>query len=373
MSAVAVILQNFGGPETEADVEPFLFALFNDPDVIHLPFGPGFQRWFAGRVSRERAPAVAPEYATMGGSPLTATTMTQADALRAELSRRLPEAERPSVHVGMRYTAPFIDEAIQAALDAGAERLIALPLFPQYSLTTTGSVHNAVAQSLDRRGKRRLPVSYVPAFYRHAGYRRSVAERIEEALADAPERASVHILFSAHGLPARYVRKGDPYQRQVQDCVQLIVDDMGWRGRWSLSWQSRVGPLKWLDPSTEREIERLAGAQDTDQLLVVPISFVGDHIETLYEIGHTYRAIAMERGARWFGVSKGLDDHPAFIGCLADLVEQALVGELEGVCYRCLLPRERQHLGRANCLDCKAKRPLYDRVWRTNQDLERGL
>ncbi len=370
----AIIVENFGGPQSAEEVEPFLFNLFNDPDVIHLPFGPAFQAWLARRVSKKRAPAVIPEYARMGGgSPLVPVTMQQAAALEAELKTRQPADAVPPIYVGMRYTAPFIADAVKRALDDGAQRLVALPLFPHYSLTTTGSVHNAVAQALEALGRREVPVSYVPAFFDHPGWVEAVVARIGEALAgpDAPARPA--LLFSAHGLPSRYVRKGDPYMGQVQESVRLIVDRLGWTGRWGLGWQSRVGPLKWLDPSTDLAIERLLREEGEREILVVPIAFVGDHIETLVEIGHTYREQALAQGASWFEVTRGLDTHPAFIACLADLVARAQAGAYDRLCFRCLLPRERQHLGRAQCLDCKIKRPYYDRVWRTRQDLERGL
>ncbi len=389
----AVLLLNFGGPEAPDEVEPFLFELFSDPDVIHLPFGPGFQRWLAGRTSRRRAPVVKKDYERIGGSPLRSMTFAQADALDAELAIRLGE-ERPAIHCGMAYTAPFVPEAVDAALAGGAERIVALPLFPQYSLTTTGSVHNRTARALKARlGSRRLPLSFVPAFYDHPGYVRAVCDRMLQALpplsaalpaAEASAGAArppLHIVFSAHGLPSRYIRQGDPYMRQVQDSVRRIMaalsdSEDGTEQRlgaaaWSLAWQSKVGPLEWLEPATDEVLAELG--RKGARILVVPISFVGDHIETLFEIDQTYRQMALEAGAAAFSTSRGLDLHPAFIGCLADVVQRALAGTYDALCFRCLIPRDRRLLGTASCLDCGVKRPYYERLWRSWQDLDRGL
>ncbi|MGM0575612.1 MAG: ferrochelatase [Myxococcota bacterium] len=368
----AVILENFGGPRSAEEVEDFLYHLFADPDVIHLPFGGAFQRWVARRISHDRAPTVIPDYEHIGGgSPLVETTYAQAKALERALVERLPDEQRPSIHVGFRYTPPFIDEAVEEALETGAEHLVALPLFPQYSYTTTGSAHNAVAEALVRRGRERIPMAYVPAFYDHPGYVEAVVERVREGLAEAPDPDDVHVLFSAHGIPSRYLREGDPYPRQVQECVRRFVEALGGDRPWTLAWQSRVGPVRWLEPATDVELQRLAAA-GTKSVLVVPVSFVGDHIETLYEIGVQYRELAESEGIEWFGVARGIDVHPGFIRCLADQVIDGFAGRFDGICYRCLVPREREHLRRADCLDCKVRHPFYERVWRTAQDLNEG-
>lgn len=368
----AVILENFGGPETAAEVEGFLYHLFADPDVIQLPFGPRFQKRLARRTSTRRAPIVAKDYEAIGGSPLKAMTYAQRDAISAALRERLGD-EAPPLYVGMSYTPPFLDEAVGRALDDGADRLVALPLFPHYSFTTTGSVHNRVAESLVRRGARKVPVSYVPGFFDHPGWVAAVTDRIREALANFPEdlRPRIHLVFSAHGLPARYVRKGDPYMRQVQESVRSLVRALDWPGPWTLAWQSRVGPLKWLDPPTDETLLDLA--RRGTPILVAPVSFVGDHIETLWEIDRLYRGKAEAAGAPFFAMARGLDLHPAFIDGLADLVVRALGGAFDALCFRCLLPRDRRLLGTAACLDCHTRRPFYDRLWRTEQDLARGL
>jgi len=376
----AVLVSNMGGPRSPEEVEPFLYRLFADPDVIHLPLGGAFQRFVARRISRGRAPKVLPEYARMeGGSPLVSTTRAQARALAGVLQARMgPTA--PTVHTAFSYSPPYLDQGVAEALAAGAKRIVSLPLYPHYSGTTSGSVHNDVSDAL-RAAAPQVPMTPAPPFYDHPGYVQAVCERIWQGLNALTSEAGVapddaFVLFSAHGLPARYVRQGDPYQRQIQESVRLIVGRLAahvaptpgiprpWRGRWGLSYQSRVGPVRWLGPATEEEVQRLPRAEGVRHLLVVPIAFVGDHLETLVELGHTYAALARTAGVESFRVTRGLDDHPALIEALADVVQGALAGAHERLCFRCLVPREAAHFARAKCPDCRVRRPRFERHWR---------
>jgi ferrochelatase len=356
-TAIAVL--NFGGPIGAADVEPFLFELFNDPDVIQLPVGPSVRRAIARRVSTTRAPKVVPQYAAIGGSPIVPMTMTQVEALRAELERKLGR-EPPPIHVGMRYTEPSIRAMVETIAKAPPDRLIALALYPHYSGTTTGSSFNALALELKAKDLDRLPVHYVPAFYDHPRYLAALAERIQHATAKAS--AEPHLLFSAHGLPSSYVRAGDPYQAQVQETVRLMVGRLGWTGSFGLAYQSKVGPVRWLKPSTEEEIDRLARA-GTKEIVIVPVSFVSDHIETLYEIDVTFREFAEARGVKLIRTA-ALDAQPDFIGCLAEVLLAALEDDrYQGLgghrCVRCLHPKPHEHRMRSLCVDCGHATPSY--------------
>lgn len=350
-----VALLNFGGPQRADEVEPFLTELFADRDVIQLPLGRLYQDRLARRVARRRAPEVVPQYEAIGYSPLVPVTMRQADALRTELARRLGDAA-PLVAVGMRYTPPWTRDAVAELLSRGVTRVVALALYPHYSIATTGSSFNDLTRSLVAAGRGDMPVHHVPAWFHHPGYLAAMADRIRAGLErlGAPD---AHLLFSAHGLPSRYVRRGDPYQQHVQETVRSVLRELRWEGASSLSWQSRVGPVRWLAPSTDDELKRL-GAEGVRAVLVVPVSFVGDHIETLYEIDVTYRKDALDAGVERFGLMPPLDDHPQLVACLADQVQASMQGA-DRVCVRCLLPREEQWHFARRCPDCHFRKPLF--------------
>lgn len=353
-----IVLLNFGGPRDAGEVEGFLYNLFADRDVIRLPVGRVIQERIARRVSKRRAPEVIHQYEAIGGgSPLVPMTFEQADALRTELARRLGTAA-PPLFVGMRYTPPFTREAVRELREQGIDRIVAIALYPHYSIATTGSSFNDLARCLAAAGMADVPVSYIPGWFDDARYLAALAGRIREGLERLAAGADAHILFSAHGLPSSYIRDGDPYQAQIQATVRSVLRTLDWRGSSSLCYQSRVGPVRWLSPSTEFELRRL-GRAGTQALLVVPVSFVGDHIETLFEIGVTYRALALEEGITRFEVAPALDTHPELIGCLADRIERALQQPDERVCVRCLLPREEEHHYARRCPDCHFRKPLF--------------
>lgn len=305
----AIVLLNLGGPDSLESVEPFLFNLFSDPDIFNLPFG---QKLFARMISRRRAPKVMERYRQIGGSsPINSWTEKQ----RAMLEAALEEAGREaSVHTAMRYWRPMIHEVAATLSSPGDDRIVLLPLYPHYSKTTTGSAFNEWKRWY--RGNE-TALTFVREYHDHPLYIDAVNGRIDEAMARFPEtvRGDVDILFSAHGIPERLVKKGDPYSHQIEETVAAIMAARRLSHPHHLCFQSRVGPVKWLEPSTEDTIRKL-GAENRKHLLVVPISFVSDHIETLHELGMEYRGVAEAAGIENYQVMEGLNDSPIFIDAL---------------------------------------------------------
>lgn len=328
---LAVVLFQLGGPDTQAAVEPFLYNLFSDPDIINFPGSFLARKTLARLISRTRAKKVRQHYADIGGgSPIRRLTQQQATALEAALR---PHISARAV-VAMRYWHPNTQEAIAALSQDPFDDLILLPLYPHYSFATTGSSlkeWNRLFQSGRALG---IPGGDIPAhvidhFYDHPDYIAAVVERINLVLSRLPNRDHVHLVFSAHGLPLSLVQKGDPYPDQVETTVELIRQLGAWPNPYTLCYQSRVGPQKWLQPSLLDTIDRLA-AGGPMRLLVVPISFVTDHIETLHEIDIEARAHAKSAGITDFHLMPALNDSPLLIRSLADLVLRA-VGVRSGV------------------------------------------
>jgi len=225
--------------------------------------------------------------------------------------------------VAMRYWHPFTAEAIAQLEAAGCDELVLLPLYPQYSSTTTGSSLNEWRRQFHRAGVR-VHVHIVAEFYRHPLYLEALVERVNEALARfGPARESVELVFSAHSLPLSVVEKGDPYPRQIEETMARVMALGGWRNRHCLCYQSKVGASKWLQPSLRGTLRELAAA-GARQVCVVPVSFVSDHVETLGEIDHEARALARELGIECFEMTAGLNDSPTFIAALGELVQDAL-------------------------------------------------
>ena len=322
MSRVGVLLLNLGGPEKQEDVQPFLFNLFSDPEIIRIPF-PALQKPLAWFISSRRAKTSQANYAEIGGgSPLRRITEEQGTALKQKLEERGEEAE---VYVGMRYWHPFTEEAIAQIKKDDVEKLVVLPLYPQYSVSTTGSSFRLLEQ-IWKDDAQLSPIDYtlIPSWYSRPGYVRAMAGLIRAELEKVPNRENAHIFFSAHGVPASYVEEfGDPYQKEIEHCTDLIMQELSVSNDFTLAYQSRVGPIEWLQPYTEDAIEELAekGVKD---LVVVPISFVSEHIETLQEIDIEYRELAEEAGINGFYRVPALDTDETFITDLADMVDEAL-------------------------------------------------
>jgi len=316
---LGVLLFNLGGPETLSDVRPFLFNLFSDPEIVRLPIR-AMQKPLAWLISTVRHKKSSGYYAQIGGgSPLRRITEEQAAALRGELARRGVEAY---VYVGMRYWRPGAEEAIDQIVRDGVDELVLLPLYPQFSVSTTGSSFKDFDALMNKRnGLQRMRRQYIPQWYTHETYIKALAEQIAgevEKFPD-PDPRRVHLLFSAHSVPQSYIENGDPYLRHTEETVRLASEELGGLSPVHLSFQSKVGPVKWLEPSTDAKLRELA-AQGVGQVLAIPISFVSDHIETLYELDILYKKLADEIGIKTYRRVPALNCNPTFIKALADLV-----------------------------------------------------
>lgn len=307
----AVLLLQMGGPDSIEAVEPFLRNLFSDRDIIRI--GPAFlQPLIARLIARRRSKRVAEQYRQIGGgSPLRKLTEQQA----AELEKVLGEGYR--CFVAMRYWKPDTSQALEAVVQAGITRIVALSLYPHYSRATSGSSFNEL-ERVRARSATPFQVTCVRQFHDHPLYITSLCDRIGQALSGYADPGDVHLLFTAHGLPQSFIDSGDPYLDQIRATVALVMERFGGINH-HLAFQSRAGPVKWLEPSTEKKIRELAG-QGVKKLLMVPVSFVSDHIETLHEIDMQYRHEALELGIEDFRRVESLNSSPLFIDCLAELV-----------------------------------------------------
>ncbi|HEY4344029.1 MAG TPA: ferrochelatase [Parvibaculum sp.] len=319
---LAVVLFNLGGPDTLEAVEPFLFNLFNDKAIIRLPQP---LRWLVAKmVSRRRAPIAKDIYAQLGGgSPLLPLTEAQGRALEATLGDGREDIE-VRAFIAMRYWKPFADETARAIKAWAPDELVLLPLYPQYSTTTTASSLKdwekaAKAAGLHTRAKTVCCYPVDPDFIEaHVG-------QIRAAIAGFATRDEFRILFSAHGLPKRIVDGGDPYQRQVEaTCAAVMAGVGGGPFDWLTCFQSRVGPLEWIGPATDVEIEK--AGREGKSLIVVPIAFVSEHSETLVELDKEYGKLATDHGVPRYVRVPALGTHPDFIRGLARLVETARAG-----------------------------------------------
>lgn len=313
---LGVVLFQLGGPDTLAAIEPFLFNLFCDPDIIDFPFARIGRRPLAKLISTTRAHKVQHHYSVIGGgSPIRRFTERQAQALEAELGAHGVDAR---CFVAMRYWHPFTQEAVAQLRAAECDEVVLLPLYPQYSSTTTGSSLN----EWQRHFHDDVPVQIVEPFYRHPMYLDAIVEKIEQALARFPVPARPEIVFSAHSVPMSVIAKGDPYQRHIEETVQLLMQRGGWANHHRLCYQSKVGASKWLQPSLHRTLRDLS-AEKIKEVCVVPVAFVSDHVETLGEINHEAREEAHNLGITQFEMSAGLNDSPKFISALSQLVLEA--------------------------------------------------
>ncbi len=322
MGKVGVLLLNLGGPDKLEDVRPFLFNLFSDPEIIRLPF-PWLQKPLAWLISTSRAGKSQENYKKIGGgSPLRRITEEQAQALQAVLQQKGQSTE---VYIGMRYWNPFTEEAIARIKRDQVERLVILPLYPHFSISTSGSSFRLLEQLWDADpALQAIDYTIIPSWYDRPGYLQAMAQLIAQEIDQLPHPEQAHVFFSAHGVPVSYVEEaGDPYQREIQDCAALIMRTLNRPNPYTLAYQSRVGPVEWLQPYTDDAIKELA-EQGVKNLVVVPISFVSEHIETLEEIDMEYREIAEEAGIERFQRVPALNTHPLFIQDLAAMVEEAV-------------------------------------------------
>ena len=313
----SVVLLNMGGPDSEAAIRPFLQNLFSDPEILSFPLAGLVRPFLARTIAAKRAPRVLPNYRAIGGkSPLREISEAQAAALQAELGGR--EAGF-AVQVAMRYWHPFAAEAAAAIRAWNPSRLVVLPLYPHYCRATTGSSLRDLEAALAAAGLASLPRRVVRAYPDFGPYVEALAETVREGLEHLP---GATVLYSAHGLPQKIVDRGDPYRDHVQRTVAALAERLPGAPH-RLAFQSKVGPVQWLKPSLEEMFRQLA-SEGVEDLVVVPISFVSDHIETLHELDIEYREFATDLGFRGYHRSAALNTRPAFIRALALRVGQAL-------------------------------------------------
>lgn len=314
----AVLLLNLGGPDSLKAIRPFLKNLFLDKSIIKLPLQPFLARVIAFFRTRK----VKVRYAAIGGkSPLLELTQAQAFALEKQLQA---DGLPVKVFVGMRYWHPFISETIKEIISQGFNRLVVLPLFPQYSQATTGSCLAEVKKALSNY-KDKVEVYIIKEWPKQPEYIQSLAKKIQAALTAFPEkqRDMVEVVFTAHSLPEEFVKQGDPYVKQIEEtvgeCLKLLKIN-----NWQIAFQSRSGPVRWLEPATDKLITKLA-QEGSKYLLLVPISFVSDHIETLYEIDIMFKEQAVNEGFLQVERSAALNGDELFIKGLAALVKEKLI------------------------------------------------
>ncbi|MBA4803629.1 MAG: ferrochelatase [Brevundimonas sp.] len=316
---IAVVLFNLGGPDDQASVKPFLFNLFNDPAIIGLP---GIARTpLAWLISSRRERSAQANYALMGGgSPLLPETRRQAEALEAALGARLA-GDEVRVFIAMRYWRPLTGETAAAVAAFGPDEIVLLPLYPQYSTTTSASSLKAWNAAYTGAGDSRTVCCWPEAYGWVDAQAAAIAEKLDES-GEGP----VRVLFSAHGIPEKLVSgKGDPYQEQVESTVAAVAARLGELGRpvdHQICYQSRVGPLKWLGPSTPEALEQ--AARDGVGVVVAPIAFVSEHVETLVELDIEYRELAHELGVAPYLRAPAVGTAQPFIDALADAAVHAL-------------------------------------------------
>ena len=318
---LAVVLFNLGGPDSLDAVEPFLRNLFGDPAILSLP---GLVRGPLARfIAARRAPVAREIYKRIGGrSPIVEETEAQAVALDKVLAASGIEARS---FIAMRCWHPFSDEAAAAVKNWGADAIVLLPLYPQYSTTTTASSLSDWDRAAKAAGLT-VPTSRLCCYPDGEGFVAASAALIHQTLTRAKPGVDYRLLLSAHGLPKRTLARGDPYQWQVERTASAIVDRLGIKDLdWQVCYQSRVGPLEWIGPATDAEIRR-AGAEGKG-VAIAPIAFVSEHSETLVELDLEYAHLALQSGVKDYLRVPTVSAHPAFIESLAQLVRRANAGE----------------------------------------------
>lgn len=328
MGKVGVVLFNMGGPDSLDAVQPFLYNLFSDHDIIQIP--KPIQKPLAFLISRIRSKKTKKYYEIMGGrSPQKEQTLRQAQALQDVLG------DNYKVVVAMRYWHPFTEEALEELFKERISKIILIPLYPQYSRTTTGSSFNEFDRKIRRyiksgrftvlstlNGQEKpyyyssnIPIKKVNCYFDNPEYIDAMVSQIKECV---PNYHEYFFLFSAHSLPEKIILNGDPYKRQTEKTVDLIMKNFP-GVKYALSYQSKVGPVKWLQPFTEETIRELA-SNGIKKLIVIPVSFVSEHSETLYELDYQYGNLAKELGIESYIRVPTLQTHPGFIRTLRNLV-----------------------------------------------------
>lgn len=319
---ISVILFNLGGPDHPDSVRPFLLNLFSDPLIIRVPF---FMRYFIAKlIVKKREPEAQKIYAQIGGrSPIAEETDAQADALQWNLSRYYPEVSW-SVHPVMRYWYPRAYTVIRKLLAIKPDRVILVPLYPQHSSTTTFSSVKEWEEVCEKMNFK-CSTTQVCCYYKHPLFIKAHVDKILETLQKVPANMGYRVLFSAHGLPEKIVKSGDEYPKQVtltaEEIIKSLEEKLQSNIDYKVCYQSRVGPLKWIGPSTEDEIKK--AGEEKKALVIVPISFVSEHSETLVELDIEYRDLSEVSGVPFFVRVPALGINQDFISCLMELTTKA--------------------------------------------------
>lgn len=324
-----IVLLNLGGPKTVEDVGPFLLRLFEDREIIQLPL----QRWIGPFIARRRTPKVQANYQAIGGgSPILHWTTTQGAGMVRWLDQLSPATAPHQFYIAFRYAPPFSEDALRQMQADGVRRAVAFTQYPQFSCSTTGSSLNDLWRSVRRLGlTRAFEWSVIDRWPVHPGFIDAMTRSVVAGLEQFPpeERDRVLLLFSAHSLPLDVIDRGDAYPQEIGASVHAVMQQLGFSHEYLLAYQSEVGPVRWLGPSTERTIRQL-GAKRRKNVLVVPIAFTSDHIETLSEIDLEYGELAHEVGITHFKRAPAFNGDLGFQRALADIVAEHLQS---GQCY----------------------------------------
>ncbi len=318
---IAVLLCNMGGPDSLESVEPYLFEIFKDPNIIDIPL-PGFLRMmFVKFLTRRRAPESREIYRKIGGkSPLLEITKSQAQALQQALNEK--GEHQFQVFPAMRYWHPFLQEVWGQVLENDFQKIVVVSMYPFYSTTTTGSIEQEIARLVNTYGTPSGGVLFIDRFGAHPSFVNAVRDQLAQEIGFETVTAEtpVHILFSAHSIPMKRILNGDPYFEEVKQALQMIQDSLPeGKAVIHLSFQSKLGPIEWLSPSTSDKIEQLA-LEGVQKLYVYPLGFVADNSETVYEIDMLYRQLAKSRGIEEFVAFKALNTQPSFISALKQII-----------------------------------------------------
>ncbi|ORX54368.1 ferrochelatase [Hesseltinella vesiculosa] len=318
----AILLTNMGGPKTLDDVHDFLLNLFTDRDIMQLPFQTSIAKWIAKR----RSPSIREQYAAIGGgSPILHWTQKQGEAMEKLLDTLSPETAPHKHYIAFRYVQPSTQAALEEMKKDGVERAVVFTQYPQYSCSTTGSSMNELYRGIVANKMENLHWSLIDRWPTHPGFVDAMATKIERKLDEytPEERKDAVILFSAHSLPMDVVNRGDPYPAEVAASVDRIMDRLDRRYPYRLVWQSQVGPKPWLGPQTATAIENY-GKAGQKNVVVVPVAFTSDHIETLYELDHEYGQEAVKNGMTGWKRAEALNDDPIFTKAMATIVKEHL-------------------------------------------------
>jgi ferrochelatase len=319
----AVVLYNLGGPDSPEAIQPFLFNLFNDPAIMRQPTP---IRWLLAKlISSRRAPVAQKIYAEIGGkSPILPETQKQADALEAELKKSAPDGDMDRVFIAMRYWHPFAEECVAKITAWEPDRVVLMPLYPQFSTTTTESFLSAW-NSLSKKAGITAETSGICCYPAEDGFINAIAGLVRPAIEQAEKSGAPRVLFSAHGIPKKFVGAGDPYQSHIELTVAAILKKLALPDLDHLiCYQSRVGPIEWLKPYTDHAITE--AAQDGKAIVVVPIAFVSEHSETLVELDIEYKKLATANNAKAYIRVPTVGATPAYIEGLAAMVREASTG-----------------------------------------------